>query len=151
MVNEHIHIPCPECGVTNRVPLVKTDKRAKCGKCHAPLPSVVDAVPIIVTEATFQDEVLNSDLPVLVDFWAPWCAPCRALAPSLESMAKEFVGRLKVVKVNSDENMGLSQQYQVRSIPTLIIFEGGALKQQISGALPIQQLRVWIKRTMGWL
>lgn len=151
MSEAKILFPCPACGVTNRLPVEKADKKAKCGKCGEALPPIGLTAPVTVNEASFQQEVLDSPIPVLVDFWAPWCAPCRQLAPSLETIAVEFAGRLKIAKVNSDENMNLSQRYQIRSIPTLLIFEGGVMKEQISGALPIQQLRVWVQRSLGWL
>lgn len=141
---------CPICGVVNRLPMDKLGSRAKCGKCGQWLPSI-PTLPVPVDEGSFAQEVLQAGLPVLADFWAPWCGPCRALAPSLEVLAQELAGRLKVVKVNTDENRALAQKYQIMSIPTLILFEDGHVKNQIAGALPIQQLRNWIGRTMGWL
>ena len=89
-----------------------------------------------VTDATFEQEVLKSDKPVLVDFWAPWCGPCRAIAPAVEDVAGEYQGRLKVVKINVDDNAGVAMRYNVRSIPNLMIFKDGQVKDQIIGAVP---------------
>jgi thioredoxin 1 len=89
-----------------------------------------------VTDASFEAEVLKSEIPVLVDFWAVWCGPCRMVAPSVESMAQEYQGKLKVVKVNVDENQAIPAQYGIMSIPTLLLFKAGELQETIVGALP---------------
>ena len=89
-----------------------------------------------VTDASFEEEVLKSALPVLVDFWAVWCGPCRMVTPTVESMAKEYVGKLKVAKVNVDENQAVPVKYGIMSIPTLLLFKDGELKETIVGALP---------------
>lgn len=89
----------------------------------------------------WQEEVLSSSTPVLVDFWAEWCGPCRALTPILEDLAKDFDGKLKIVKVNVDENPDLASEFGVRSIPTLLVFKGGQLKGQMVGVMPKPQLK----------
>lgn len=100
---------------------------------------------IEITDAQFSEEVLKSEIPVLVDFWAPWCGPCRAIAPILEQLYEEYQGRFKIVKVNSDENEELVNTYSIRSIPTLIVFKNGELKDNIQGALPKQKLKEMIE------
>jgi thioredoxin 1 len=89
-----------------------------------------------VTDASFKDEVLESKLPVLVDFWAPWCGPCRMVAPVVDEIAKQYEGQVKVVKLNTDENPNVASQYGIRSIPTLMIFKGGARVDMVVGAVP---------------
>ncbi|MBF0371277.1 MAG: thioredoxin TrxC [Magnetococcales bacterium] len=146
-----IQISCPACGVGNRIPTAKTGRAAKCGKCHEKLPRVWWQEPVVADDVSFQDEVLDSHLPVLVDFWAPWCAPCRTLSPGLVLLAEELAGRLKVVKVNTDENPGLAKSYQIHSIPTLMLFSEGDIQNKRMGAMPVGQLRNWINRSLGWL
>ena len=93
-----------------------------------------------VSDDTFDTEVLQSSTPVLIDFWAPWCAPCRAIAPVVEELAREYAGKLKVMKMNVDDNPRTPQKYGVRGIPNLIVFHGGQVKEQIVGAVPKTQL-----------
>ncbi|WP_417848335.1 thioredoxin [Thalassoglobus sp.] len=92
------------------------------------------------SDATFQDEVLSSDQPVLVDFWAPWCGPCKALTPTIEALADEYAGKVKIGKLNTDENRQVAINYQINSIPTLIVFKGGEPVQRIVGGPPKAQL-----------
>jgi thioredoxin 1 len=101
-----------------------------------------------VTDKNFSAEVLNADLPVLVDFWATWCAPCRSISPIVEDLAKDFMGKVKVAKLNVDENPGTPSQYGVRGIPTLILFKGGKVVDQITGAVPKSRLVALVEKAL---
>jgi thioredoxin 1 len=99
-------------------------------------------------DSNFETEVLKSDVPVLVDFWAPWCAPCRAIAPSVESLANEYAGQAKVGKLNVDEAQAVAQRYNVMSIPTILLFKGGEPIDQLVGAVPKSQLEGMLKKAL---
>ena len=97
-----------------------------------------------VTDSAFETEILQSDLPALVDFWAPWCGPCRAMAPVIEDLAEEFDGRVKIVKMNVDENQDTPRKYGIRAIPTLILFQNGEVVEQITGAVSKSSIKEMI-------
>jgi thioredoxin 1 len=101
-----------------------------------------------VTESSFKDEVLSSDVPVLVDFWAEWCGPCKTIGPALEELSSEYAGKLKVAKVNVDENPGLPAQFGVRGIPALFMFKGGEVVSNRTGAAPKASLKGWIEESV---
>ena len=103
---------------------------------------------LAITDDNFEAEILKSDLPALVDFWAPWCGPCRMVGPIVEELAKDYVGRVKVTKMNVDENPGTAAKYGVRGIPTLILFKGGQVASQIVGAVPKTRLDAMIKAAL---
>jgi thioredoxin 1 len=96
--------------------------------------------PVQITDSTFDDEVMKSDIPVIVDFWAPWCGPCKMIAPILEDIATEYDGKLKVAKLDVDTNSKVASQYKIMSIPALLIFKNGELVDQMIGAMPKNQL-----------
>ena len=102
------------------------------------------AIP--VTDASFEQDVLNSEIPVLVDFWAPWCGPCRMVAPVVDEIAEQYDGKVKVVKLNTDENPGIAGQYNIRSIPTLMIFKNGQRVEQVVGAVPKATLATTLEK-----
>jgi thioredoxin 1 len=103
---------------------------------------------VTVGDSTFKSEVLDSNMPVLVDFWATWCAPCRAIAPTLEELATQYKGKVKIAKVDVDENQQVAQQYGIRSIPTLLLFKGGKVIDQLVGAVPKSKLEESLKKAL---
>ena len=133
-------IKCPACGANNRVPTEKLDEGLQpvCGRCKAPL--TVSAHPVIVTDSNFAEEVERSLLPVLLDMWAPWCGPCRMIAPTIEQLAGELAGRVKVAKLNTDENPMTGSRFNVRSIPTLLVLKDGKEIDRLVGAFPKQEI-----------
>jgi thioredoxin 2 len=132
-------VVCPHCGKKNRVHAAAPGV-PHCGNCERPLPWFVEA-----SEQTFAAVVEQSPVPALVDFWAPWCGPCRMVEPVVRQLSQELAGRLKVVRVNSDEAPGLSQRFQILAIPTLILFEKGAVRDRVTGALDANRMRRWIE------
>ncbi len=129
-------IRCPDCGANNRVSIDAegSHRMPVCGRCHKPLP--VSAEPVAVTDATFTDLVVRSPLPVLLDMWAPWCGPCRLVAPILDQLAQELAGEMLIAKLNVDENPVTSSRFGVQSIPTLLILKNGLEVDRIVGAQP---------------
>ena len=132
-------VTCGNCGAKNRVPAV-ANGIPRCGKCSTPLPWVVDA-----NDDEFHAVVDESSLPVLIDVWAPWCGPCRMVSPALEKLAGELAGKLKLVKVNADDNPKVSRRFEVQSIPTLVILDHGQVVDKQIGALPEHRLRSWLE------
>jgi thioredoxin 2 len=130
-------VPCPACGQKNRVPATAGGSPV-CASCKRPLPWLVEATPDTV------DAALSAKVPVLVDLWAPWCGPCRMVAPILEQLAAERAGRLKVVKVNVDELPQVSARYGVQGVPTLLLLEGGREIARQVGAAPKAALTRWL-------
>ncbi len=126
---------CPACSTSNRIPAARLGDPAHCGKCGEKLLPLGSPLPM-ADEADFSELTEHSPLPVLVDFWAPWCGPCRRVAPELEALAAERAGQLVIAKVNTDEMQGLAQRFRISSIPTMVLFRGGAEVDRESGAMP---------------
>jgi thioredoxin 2 len=135
-------ITCPNCGKRNRV-ASSGDGVPRCGHCHEPLPWTVDA-----TAESFEAE-LSASVPALVDFWAPWCGPCKFVAPVVEELGRRHIGRLKVVRLDIDQAPDLAARHQVRGIPTLALFRDGREIDRISGAPSRPQLEEWVERHLG--
>ena len=135
-------VRCPSCRSKNRIPASRTQEHPKCGKCGAaiPLDGVFEGRPEVVTDRNFEQAVLASPLPVLLDCWAPWCGPCRMVGPIIDQLAAEWRGRIKAGKLNVDENPASSARFNIRSIPTLLVFDGGQLKHTMVGALPKDEI-----------
>lgn len=138
-------VTCQNCGAKNRVSL-ESDKQAICGKCKNPLAFI--SSPVTITDSNFPNEVVNSKMPVLVDFWATWCPPCKMIAPIIDALAKELAGKVKIGKVDVDQNPMLSSQFRVQSIPTLIIFKDGKEADRIVGAATKEAM---LKRLQAFL
>jgi len=132
-------IRCNDCGTRNRVPLARIDDRPVCGKCRTVLPSSATG-PVTVTDATFKSQVTDFPGPVMLDCWAPWCGPCKMMAPVLNQLAAKYAGIVKVAKLNVDQNPLTSANYNVLSVPTMLLFNGGRLVNTLPGALTQQDL-----------
>lgn len=143
---DSVQTSCAQCGQQNRFPRARLLDDPTCGRCKA---KVFARAPVTVTDATWEREVADSPLPVLVDLWAPWCGPCRTIAPSLEQIAKERAGHLKVAKVNIDENPGIARRFGVRSIPTLLVLRGPLEVDRLVGALPKQAIDQRLDRVVS--
>jgi thioredoxin 2 len=135
-------IKCPDCGRGNRVPATASGI-PHCGNCHQPLPWIADA-----GDATFTEVVEQARIPVLVDFWAPWCGPCRMVSPALEQLATERPGRIKLVKTNVDDSPRLQQRFGIQAIPTLMVMRGGQVIARQAGAAPASALRAWLDQAL---
>jgi thioredoxin 2 len=135
-------IRCPNCGKMNRVPATAAGT-PRCGNCHRPMPWVIDA-----DDGSFSQVVEQASIPVVVDFWAPWCQPCRMVSPALERVATDLAGRIKLVKVNVDIAPALQRRFEVRSIPTLLIFKDGQVIASQLGAASAPAIRTWVDQAL---
>jgi thioredoxin 2 len=127
-------VRCPACGTLNRVPDARAGAPARCGKCRAPLATA--AAPVAVTDETFERVVLNATAPVVLDCWAEWCGPCHMLAPTIDALARDYAGRVVVGKLDVDANPRTAARYEIRGIPTLLIFNRGQVVDRLVGVQP---------------
>jgi thioredoxin 2 len=141
-------VTCAACGQKNRLRFEALGRRGRCGKCHADLPLPAGPVDVPST-AAFDALVAHSALPVLVDFWAEWCGPCRMVAPELVKVARARAGRTLVAKVDTEALPDVAARLQIRSIPTMMVFAGGSARQRTSGALPAAAIEEFLDRASG--
>jgi thioredoxin 2 len=143
MSEEVRHIVCPHCDSVNRIPSGKDARKAKCGQCHQAL---FNGRPVPVSAKSFETHIQRNDIPVLVDFWAQWCGPCKAMAPVYERLASEFEPEVRFLKVNTEMEPELAARYNIQSIPTLMLFRKGVVVARQAGAMDAQMLRSWLRR-----
>jgi thioredoxin 2 len=133
---------CNSCGARNRVPAKHLASTGRCGTCKTALPP--ESAPLGVDEAAFAEIVREAPVPVLVDFWAPWCGPCRIAAPEIEQLAREMAGRAIVLKVNTEEHPELAARYAIQAIPTFLVLRNGQVAMQRAGVAPRSEMRRWL-------
>jgi thioredoxin 2 len=141
-MSEQLHLICPNCQATNRLPQDRLDQKPNCGRCHEAL---FTGQPVEITSAMFANYLDRNDIPLLVDFWAPWCGPCKMMAPAFVQAAAMLEPHVRLAKVNTDAEQALGARYNIRSIPTLALFKGGHEVARQSGAMNTQDIVRWVK------
>jgi thioredoxin 2 len=139
---DSLHVVCPHCAATNRIPAARLGETPKCGQCHQAL---FTGHPVELTAASFHPAIERSDLPVVVDFWAPWCGPCRMMAPEYAAAASELEPQVRLAKVDTDAAPTLGAEFGIRSIPTLVCFRSGREVARRTGALSKAEIVRWVR------
>ena len=141
-MSESLHIVCPHCNSVNRLPSARAAEEPKCGKCSKPL---FVAQPLDLTDSNFQTHVSRSDIPVVVDFWAPWCGPCKMMAPAFAQAASELEPSFRLAKLNTDTETSTAAQFRIQSIPTIAIFRHGEEVARQPGAMSAADIVRWVR------
>src|SRR5204863_8149197 len=141
-------VTCPKCGQRNRLKYDKLGRSGRCGKCGTELSAPGEPIDV-ASDLVFDELTTRSALPVLVDFWAPWCGPCKMVAPEFVKLAKETAGKFVIGKVNTEEVPSLSQRFQITAIPTMMVFHNGLEKARQAGAMPAPALRKFVEHALG--
>jgi thioredoxin 2 len=147
-MTDPLHIVCPHCSAINRIPVARLQESPKCGKCHNPLFS---GQPLEVTAATFKKHIERDEIPLLVDFWAPWCGPCKMMTPAFQQAAAQLEPRVRLLKVNTEAEQQLGAQFNIRSIPTLALFHKGREVTRQAGAMGAADIVRWAQNAAGKL
>ncbi len=141
-MSEPKHVVCPSCNATNRIPGEKLASSPNCGKCHQPL---FVQKPVALNAANFQQHINRNDIPVVVDFWAPWCGPCKMMAPAFEQAAAQLEPTVRLAKLNTEEEQSIGAQLNIRSIPTMVIFQNGREIARQAGAMQAADIISWVR------
>ncbi len=148
MNESSVILACSACNAKNRIPLTRLDDAPICGKCQTPLPVDDLSRPVDVSDQNFDQVVLASPIPVMVDCWAPWCGPCRSISPMMVSLARKYRARIKIAKLNLDENTMIGSRYSITSVPTFLLIQNGRIVDKLVGALPKEHLEAAVERIL---
>ncbi|HID46225.1 MAG TPA: thioredoxin TrxC [Chromatiaceae bacterium] len=144
-MSDNLHVVCTQCGGVNRIPQERLGQNPKCGKCKQPL---FQGTPADVDDAMLQKQIQRSDIPLVVDFWAPWCGPCKMMAPAFAQATVQLEPRTRMLKLNTEQHQQFAGQLGIRSIPTMIVFRNGQEVDRMSGALDARGIASWVSQKL---